>query len=82
MNAYHVWLDNESELDCGDPIEADSPDEAAEFWAEEVDRQAGFEIAKERDRPKLCVKDLSTGVVSRYEVFGEMLPSYSAMFLE
>jgi len=77
-----VWMENESEQECGDPIEADSADEAAELWAEEVDRQAGLEIAKEKDRPTLCVKDLSTGETLRYQVFGEMLPSYSAMVLE
>ncbi len=82
MQAYHVWLESESELDCGDPIEADSPDLAAESWAEEVDRQAGLEIAKEKDSPRLCVKDLSTGETLRYQVFGEMLPSYSAMVIE
>jgi hypothetical protein len=82
VNAYHVWPDNQSELDCGDPIEADSPDEAAELWAEEVDRQAGLEIAKEKDSPRVCVKDLSTGTIARYEVIGELLPSYSAMVIE
>ncbi len=82
MQEYHVWLSTETESDCGDPIEADSPDEAAEFWAEEVDRQAGLEIAKEKDTPKVCVNDLSTGQILQYEVIGEMLPSYSAMVIE
>jgi len=82
VQEYHVWMENESEQECGDPIEADSADEAAELWAEEVDRQAGLEIAKEKDSPRVCVKDLSTGTIARYEVIGELLPSYSAMVIE
>jgi hypothetical protein len=82
MNEYHIWLANQTEADCGDPIEADCPDEAAEIWAEEVDRQAGFEIAKQKDKPVVCVKDLETGDILKYEVLGELIPIYDAMRIE
>lgn len=81
MAEFIVWAVGENEGDGGDPIEADSPAEAAEIWGEEVDRQGGSEIAKEIDSPTVNVKD-EAGVISRWQIRGELLPSYSAITVE
>ena len=81
MAEFVVWAVGENEGDGGDPIEADLPDEAAEIWGEEVDRLAGHEIAKEIDSPTVNVKD-EAGVITRWKIRGEMLPSYTATAAE
>jgi hypothetical protein len=77
---FVVWAVREKEGDGGDPIEADSPGEAAEIWAAEVDRQAGNEIAKKMDSPVVNVRD-EFGVLTRWKINGDLIPDYNAVGL-
>lgn len=79
MAEFVVWAVRENE-DNGEPIEADSPGEAAEIWAAEVDMQAGNEIAKEIDSPVVNVRDES-GELTRWKIRGDLVPEYNAVGL-
>lgn len=80
MAEFIVWAVREKEGDGGDPIEADSPGEAAEIWAADVDRQAGNEIAKEIDSPVVNVRD-EAGELTRWKIHGDLVPEYTAVGL-
>lgn len=79
MSQFVVWAVSEKEED-GERIHADSPGEAAEIWAAEVDLQAGNEIAKDIDSPVVNVRDES-GELTRWKIHGDMVPEYNAVGL-
>jgi len=79
MAEFVVWAVREKEDDV-EPIEADSPGEAAETWAAEVDRGAGNEIAKEIDSPVVNVRD-EFGELTRWKIHGDLVPEYNAVGL-
>lgn len=79
MAEFVVWAVREEE-DNGEPIEAESPGEAAEIWAAEVDREAGNEIAKEIDSPVVNVRD-EFGELTRWKIHGDLVPAYNAVGL-
>jgi hypothetical protein len=77
MAEFIVWRDVE-DADEAEPVEAESPREAAEQWAFECDLESGLEHAKAETSIAVNVRDES-GVVTQWTVHGEMTPNYSAI---
>lgn len=73
MNVFFAWCpENGEDFDDGHEIEADSPDEAAEIWAE-LDEE--YKIISGNWSPELCVAE-QDGTIHHFKIHGAMMPSY------
>jgi len=80
MSNYKVWcpLIGESEGDAEVISGFDAAFEAAEYWARAYDAAHNTVLPRSGWRPVVIVKDMASGNYTRWEVSGEMVPSYSA----
>jgi hypothetical protein len=79
MRQYKVWSDtyNQREED-GREVEADTPQQAAEIWAQMIDAEGADYLIVNGDPATVTVKAIDTGHVSVWFVHGEAVPVYTA----
>lgn len=80
---YRVWRSfGPGVSDGGRFIEAISPEDAVEIWADGDDfRSAEFAIAK-GDMPEVCVQLIGGGPVLHFRVRGWLIRKYSADLIQ
>lgn len=79
MRQYRIWSEtyNQREED-GREVEADTPQQAAEIWAQMIDAEGADYLIVNGDPATATVTDIDTGHVSTWFVHGEAVPVYTA----
>ena len=79
MSAFRVWATDGEDLDDAVTIITEWADDAAREWAENEDRAtAEYAIVRQRESPVVAVQRVSDGVITRWKISGEFVPTYYA----